>query len=120
MTQERDGMRPSSPYRVNLGGEAELPGVLNQQGPWAPQHGWAPSRTSQTLAQLVAAGHTFLICDNLDVSLPDSCADEILTNSVPIDVNTWIGPGVQSSEIRRILKSGGIWVRDGIPHYVKP
>jgi hypothetical protein len=113
-------VHPSFPYRVNLGGEAELPGVLNQQGPWAAQPGWAASRTSETLAQLVAAGHTFLICDNRSIPLPDSCADEVLTNSVPIDVNTWIGPGVQSSEIRRILKSGGIWGRDGINHYLKP
>src|SRR5689334_21211069 len=113
-------MRPSSPYRVNLGGEAEMPGVLNQQGPWAAQPGWAASRSSLTLTQLVAAGHEFLICANLAVPLPDGCADEVLTNFVPIDVTTWLGAGVQSSEIRRILKSGGTWIRDGIPHYVKP
>ena len=113
-------MHPSPPYRVNLGGEAGCLGVLNRQGPWATQPGWAASRTSGTLGQLVAAGHDFLICDNLAIPLPDGCADEILTNSVPIDVTTWLGPGVQSSEIRRILKSGGVWVRDGVPHDVKP
>src|SRR6476660_3044352 len=113
-------MPPSSLYRVNLGGEAELAGVLNQQGPWAAQPGWAASATSQTLAQLVAAGHEFLICDNLAVPLPDGCADEVLTNSLPIDVPSLHGPGVQSSEIRRLLKTGGVWTRDGLHHFVKP
>ena len=113
-------MRPAPPYRVNLGGEGEVPGVLNQQGPWVLKPGWASSLTGQSLAQLVAAGHEFLICDNRTVPLPDGCADEVLTNSVPIDVVTWLGPGVQSSEVRRILKSGGVWVRDGSPYYTKP
>jgi hypothetical protein len=107
-------------YRVNFGGEGEVPGALNQQGPWVAQPGWASSRTGQPLHQLAASGIAFLICDNRAVPLPDGCADEVLTNSAPIDVTTWLGPGVQSSEIRRILKSGGVWVRDGVPHYTKP
>jgi hypothetical protein len=73
-----------------------------------------------TLAQLVALGNAFLICDNLTISLPNDCADEVLTNSVPIDVTTWLGPGVQLSEIRRMLKSGGTWIRDGFTHWTKP
>jgi hypothetical protein len=113
-------MQPAPPYRVNLGGEGELPGVLNQQGPWIVQPGWASSATGQSLHQLVALGHAFLICDNRAIPLPDGCADVVFTNSVPVDVNTWLGPGVQSSEIRRILKSGGVWFRDGISHYTKP
>jgi hypothetical protein len=113
-------MRPAQPYRVNLGGEGEAAGALNQQGPWALQSGWASSRTGQTLDQLAAAWHEFLICDNLTVPLPDDCADEVLTDSVPVDTITWLGPGVQSSEIRRILKSGGVWILNGHPHYNKP
>lgn len=113
-------MHPPSPYRVNLGGEAEVPGVLNQQGPWAVQPSWAASRTGESFPQLVAAGHEFVLCDNLTIPLPDGCADEAVTNAVPVDVNTWLGPGVQSSEIQRILKSGGVWIRDGIIHYRKP
>jgi hypothetical protein len=113
-------MQSSPPYRVNLGGEGEVPGTVNQQGPWILHLGWASSRTGLTLDQLVAAGHAFLICDNLTIALPDNCADEVLTNSVPIDVTTWLGSGVQSSEIRRILKSGGHWTRDGLLHYSKP
>jgi hypothetical protein len=113
-------MGPPSPYRVNLGGEGESPGALNQQGPWALEPSWASGGTSLSLGQLVAAGHEFLICDNLSVPLPDGCADEVLTNSVPVDVNTWLGPGVQSSEVHRLLKSGGVWLRDGLLYYTKP
>jgi hypothetical protein len=113
-------MGPAPPYRVNLGGEGEVQEALNQQGPWALQPGWSSSRTGQPLEQLVAAGHEFLLCDNLTVPLPDGCADEVLTNSVPVDVTTWLGPGVQSGEIRRILKPGGVWLRDGTAHYTKP
>jgi hypothetical protein len=105
---------------VNLGGEGEVAGALNQQGPWALQSGWASSRTGQPLDQLAAAGHEFLICDNLTIPLPDDCADEVLTNSVPVDTTTWLGPGVQSSEIRRILKPGCLWYLNGQPHYTKP
>jgi hypothetical protein len=113
-------MLPAPPYCVNLGGEGEAAGALNQQGPWALRAGWASSRTGQTVEQLAAAGHEFLICDNQTIPLPDDCADEVLTNSVPVDTFTWLGPGVQSSEIRRILKSGGVWTRDGLLHYTKP
>src|ERR1700740_1625403 len=113
-------MPPAQLYRVNLGGEGEVPGALNQQGPWVLKPTWGSSHAGMTLSQLVAAGHEFLICDNLSVPLPDGCADEVLTNSVPVDVNTWLGPGVQSSEVRRILKSGGVWLRDGLLHYTRP
>ena len=113
-------MQPAQPYRVNLGGDGETAGALNQQGPWALQPGWASSRTGQTLDQLASVGHEFLICDNLTIPLPDGCVDEVLTNSVPVDTTTWLGPGVQSSEIRRILKSGGVWNFNGHPHYTKP
>jgi hypothetical protein len=109
-----------APYRVNLGGEGEVAGVLNQQGRWAANPGWASSATGQTLEQLASAGHDFLLCDNLTIPLPDGCADEVLTNSVPIDVTTWLGPGIPSAEIRRILKRGAVWIRDGALHYTKP
>jgi hypothetical protein len=111
---------PAQPYCVNLGGEGEAAGALNQQGPWALRSSWACSRAGQTLDQLVAAGHQFLICDNLTIPLPDGCVDEVLTNSVPIDTTIWLGPGIQSSEIRRLLKAGGVWVLNGRVHYTKP
>lgn len=85
---------PPTPFRVNLGGEGEVPGALNQQGGWAAQPGWASSARGERLPQLVLAGHAFLICDNSAVALPDDCAEEVLTNSVPVDMTTWLGPGV--------------------------
>src|SRR5262245_38065211 len=107
-------------FAINLGGEGEIPGVLNQQGPWALDSAWRSSRDGKTLAELVADGHAFLICGNMSLPIPDNSVDEVHTNSVPIDVMTWQGPGVQSSEIRRILKSGGHWIRDGALAYTKP
>lgn len=105
---------------VNLGGEGEVPGVVNQQGPWVLHAGWGSSRTGQTLRELLDAGHVFVVAENEALPFADGVIDEVITNSVPVDVRTWLGPGVQSSEIRRILKSGGRWVRDGRVHWVKP
>ncbi|MCU0704794.1 MAG: hypothetical protein MUF18_12520 [Fimbriiglobus sp.] len=107
-------------FLVNLGGEGEVQGALNQQGPWVLGPGWVSSQTGRTLAELYADGHRFLICPNNVIALPDACVDEVVTNSVPIDVNTWLGPGVQSSEIRRILKVGGKWYHDGNIRWTKP
>src|SRR5262249_50747072 len=97
----------------------EIPGVLNQQPPNAAQPGWF-SVAGKTLTELIAAGHTFLICPNDAIAIPDGCVDVVHTNSVPVDVVTWRGPGVQSSEIRRILKPAGVWIRDGVLYYTNP
>ncbi len=35
-------------------------------------------------------------------------------------MNSLLGLGVQSSEIRRILKPGGEWIRDGVLEWTKP
>ena len=105
---------------LNLGGEGEVPGVINQLSPWVLTPGWTSSQTRQTLPQLTAAGHVFLICENLRLPFPDNSVDLVYTNSVPIDLATHLGPGVQSSEIRRILKRGGTWIRDGVLEWTKP
>jgi hypothetical protein len=106
--------------RVNLGGEGEEPGVMNQQGSWALHPSWRSSREGKTLRQLQADGHLFLIADNLYLPFASDSVDEVLTNSVPIDRTTFLGPGVQSSEVRRILKGDGTWVDNGVIVYVKP
>jgi hypothetical protein len=108
------------PLRVNLGGEGEVPGVLNQQGPWALDPLWHSSRDGKTLQDLQGEGHQFIIADNTHLPFADGSVDEVLTNSVPIDIVTWLGPGVQSSEIMRILKSGGSWVHDGAVRFIHP
>lgn len=110
-----------SPIRVNLGGEGEEPGVLNQQGRWVVLVAtWRSSRTGQTFSDLVSAGLDFLICDNTALSFPDDTVDEVITNGVPIDRQSLYGPGVQSGEVRRILKSGGVWIHDGALVWTKP
>jgi hypothetical protein len=110
-----------SPFRVNLGGEGELPGLLNQQGAWVLSPAWHTAATGQSLADLCAGGHDFLICPNTALALPDECADEVITNSLPpADTVTMLGPTVQSSEVRRILKRGGMWTDNGQIKYVKP
>ncbi|MBY0512690.1 MAG: hypothetical protein K2P78_02120 [Gemmataceae bacterium] len=109
----------STQFRVNLGGEGEVPGVLNQQPPGAAGPAWF-TRSGLSLIGLILSGVPVLVCANDDLTLPDGCADIVYTNHVPIDQVSTLGPGVQSSEIERILKAGGVWVRDGVPYYTKP
>jgi len=106
--------------RVNLGGEGEVPGVINQQPPFALRPSWK-SQKGKTVAELRADGHLMIICDNTNLAFADGSVDEVFTNNIPVDTNhPFYGPGVQSSEIRRILTSGGIWTWDRKVHYVKP
>ena len=107
-------------FAINLGGEGEIAGIINQQGPWALSPNWRCSRDGRTLQELVADGHDFLICPNVPLPFPDSSVDLVYTNSVPIDRNSLLGSGVQSSEIQRILKPGGQWIRDGVLEWTKP
>lgn len=105
---------------INLGGEGESPGVVNQQHRAVLSAGWLLSRPGMTLEQLAAQGHDFLICDNTDLPINDGSVDLVITNSVPVDVVTYAGPGVQSSEINRILASGGHWLHDGKVWFIRP
>src|SRR2546423_190310 len=104
----------SPPVRVNLGGEGEIPGVLNQQGPWALLPSWFSARGGKTLRELMADGHFFIICPNTNLPFADDTLDIVDTNYVPLDFSTRFGPGVQRSEIRRILKPGGCWIKDNV------
>ena len=110
-----------SPFRVNLGGEGEVTGVLNQQEAWVLMSTWRSSGSGETLEGLGTAGDDFLICTNLAIALADSCVDEVITNNLPpCDDVTFMGPTVQTSEIQRILQSGGLWTDNGRTRYVKP
>jgi hypothetical protein len=104
----------SDPLRINLGGEGEIPGVLNQQGPWALLPSWFSAREGKTLRELQADGHRVIICHNTNLPFPDNWFDVVYTNSVPLDTVSRFGPGVQSSEIARILKPGGVWLKDTV------
>ncbi len=105
-------------FVVNLGGEGEVAGALNQQPPWFVTASGAVNQ--QHFLGLVAAGENYLICPNEALALPDECADVVHTNNVPLDVVTWREPGVQTSEIWRILKSGGQWIDNGQSQWTKP
>ncbi len=107
-------------FAINLGGEGEIPGVINQQGPWALSPRWFSSQQGLTFPQLLNAGDAYLICPNISLPFPDETFDVVFTNSVPLDRITSLGPGVQSSEIQRILKSGGRWNKDGKLEWTKP
>ena len=108
---------------VNLGGEGEVPGVLNQQPPWALSPGWRSTtlgNPGKTISELEAEGYQFVIAPNDRLPFGDESVDVVYTNSVPIGITTHLGPGVQSSEIRRILKVGGRWIHNGVVRYIKP
>lgn len=102
---------------LNLGGEGEIPGVLNQQPEWAAA---GVSVYRVPFANLIASGDAFLFCSNLNIALPNGSVDRIDTNNVRIDAVTWRGSGVQSSEIVRLLRSGGRWFNNGALAFTKP
>ena len=98
---------------VNLGGEGEAAGALNVQGKWVLDEGWRASRAGQSLSELQAAGNKFVVADNTALPFANKSVDRVITNSVPIDRTTFLGPGVQSSEVWRILKADGLWINNG-------
>ena len=105
--------------RLNLGGEGEEPDVINQQPEWVPTPAhWTTA--GPHLGPLIVAGEAFLFCRNTELSFPDGTVDYVFSNNVPIDIQTWLGPGVQSSEVRRVLRSGGEWRHNGVVVYSKP
>jgi hypothetical protein len=107
--------------RVNLGGEGEVPGVLNQNIRRIAEPGWISSRARKSLWELVSAGHQFLICDNVNLPIASASVDEVITIAIPkVDTVTYLGPSVQRSEIQRILKRGGRWIHNRRVRYVKP
>jgi hypothetical protein len=117
---ERSGkLAPPVYFRLNLGGEGEEPDVINQQPEWVTSSAhW--KTMGPRLTKFIAAGEAFLFCRNTELPFPNSSVDSVFSNSVPIDTTTWLGPGVQSSEVRRVLRSGGEWQDNGIVVYRKP
>jgi hypothetical protein len=99
---------------VNLGGEGEVPDAINLQGSWALDPSWASSASGQSLSQLQSAGNQFVVADNTALPFADNSVSTVITNNVPIDTNTWLGPGIQSGEIWRILAPGGTWINNGV------
>ena len=99
------------PTSINLGGEGELPGVRNQQPEWVPTDPNWRSQRNEPWAQFAARVPDVDYVPNYPLTYPDDSFDVVYTNSVPIDrPGVRRRPGLQSSEIERILKPGGRWV----------
>ena len=105
---------------INLGGEGEVPKVINQQRPATLSPQWGSARQGFTLEELAIQGNDFLISPNAALPIGDGSIDLVLTNSVPIDSVMFGEPTVQTSEIHRILATNGRWVHDGTLRYTKP
>ena len=71
-------------FVVNLGGEGEVPGALNQQDAVCVEPFWHVARTRESFADAVRRGLRFLLCPNDALALPDGCADAVVSNGVPI------------------------------------
>ena len=113
--------QPLIPLQINLGGEGEEPDCLNQQPFWLDLAVYVQSRTGISLQIVLNRGdQPYVFCDNRYLPFSSDYFNAVLTNGVPVDKITLWGPGVQSSEIRRVLRSGGEWIHDGIPVYRKP
>ena len=108
-----------SGLRLNLGGEGEEPNCINQQPDWRDLNDVA-SRSGSPLRVILIGGHPFLFCSNLQLPFPDNSVQEVITNGVPVDRNTLWGPGVQSAEISRVLRSGGTWSDNGVVVHTEP
>lgn len=119
--------RPMKP--VNIGGEGEVPEAINLQGRWALGRHFGRSQPTpkgepagQNLAGMLAEGHEFVIY-NADTEVLPFTTDSVprvYTNSVLIDAPMGIYPRILSSEIKRVLQSGGQWFVDGVLYFTKP
>jgi hypothetical protein len=88
-------------------------------GPWIQDSGWLSSQGGVPSSELQAQGNQFVIADNTALPFADNSISTVITNGVPIDTTTWLGPGIQSGEAERILQSGGQWIDNGVIRYVK-
>jgi hypothetical protein len=108
---------------LNLGGEGEVPGAINQQPMILLQRfvvGKANSTSvSPQLDQSITGNQPYLFCPNNNFPFPDSTVDEVVTNNVPIGTNSHLGPGYLEEEIKRILKNGGTWTDNGMLQFTK-
>ena len=106
---------------INLGGEGEIPNVINQQPLWVESKpNWRSSRHGLTINELKVDGHRFEFCSNDHLSFADNSVSIVYTNHVRIGGKSHLGPWVPESEIWRILANGGLWYHNGILKWVKP
>jgi len=109
-------------FILNMGGEGEIEGplVINQQISALASDSWSRSRDTATLAELREQNVEFVICDNRSLPFRPGVFDLVYTDGVPLDFKTFLGPGVQSSEARRMVKEGGLWIHNGAIQPTEP
>jgi hypothetical protein len=108
-----DVIETPNPVIVNLGGEGEIPGAINQNIATILKPDWASSASGTPLVQLQEYGNVFVVSSNTNLPFATGSVDVVITNYVPIDTTTFMGPGIQSSQIDSILKPDGIWIHNG-------
>ena len=124
----RTAIRPTK--AVNIGGEGEVPNVINLQLRSALGRNYGRSRPTpsgqpagRSLAGMLLEGHDFQIYNATKGKLPYATGSvpKVYTNNLPIGTSPGGHfPNVSRAEIIRILKPGGQWVRDGAVYFTKP
>jgi len=94
---------------INLGGEGEVFGAINVNDSTILAPNWRCARTGCPLKKIQRSG-LVVACHGDQLPFCNCCADKIITNNVPIDIITWMGPAYSTKEIKRIAKQ-----EDSIP-----
>ena len=69
------------------------------------------------LAPLISCGEPFLFCRNTQLPFPDGSVALVISNGVPLDKTTWLGPGVQKqTKSSESSNSGGEWLPRPYPN----
>ena len=121
VASEFPGKVPARPPAINLAGEGEIPGVLNQNIKEILDPRWRRSADGLTLREVRNLPHRpqFVISANDRLPFRSNYFQTVYTNSAPINKSTIFGPGVVPSEVVRILRPGGQWIVDGSLHFTK-
>ncbi|HEX5136850.1 MAG TPA: hypothetical protein VFY93_07760, partial [Planctomycetota bacterium] len=115
------GQPPVRPPAINLAGEGEIPGVVNQNIKIIMDPAWRTSRGGLTLSEVRALSYNpkFVVSANERLPFRSDYFQTVYTNSAPIDKTTIFGPGVVPSEVIRVLRPGGQWIVDGQVYFTK-
>ena len=100
---------------INLAGEGEVAGIANQNLRVILDPAWRTSAEGLTLSELRALPSTRGIVISTNEALPfrSDFFRTVFANSAPVGGTTVLGPGIQLSEVARILRSGGRFIYNG-------
>jgi RHS repeat-associated protein len=109
-------LKVPDPLIINVGGEGEVPGVVNVNTPWILDPNFRSAGGSFTLTELQVQGAQFVIYQpGSPLPYGTGTVDQVITNGVPIDLDYLGQPGINSAEIWRVLKPNGIWLNNEVP-----